>query len=231
MSVEGQRATRELLARAHSPDTVDRIYNDKIQYRTLHLRPTSPPPAAVNARAARKRTRQQAKDKKKQKPKPLSSRERRSLGLYDIPRDQQKYEVYEPLNDLWKGYILEVLGNDVYNSGPNVGAKLASAEYHGALVEVVRSKCPSRVGISGIVVKDRKFVMEVITKKKGVKVVPKEGTTFRVSVDTKPNPDSTDGGATGHQNLFVFDVLGDQMMVRSADRANRKFKMHFLPEL
>ncbi|CAG9977936.1 unnamed protein product [Clonostachys byssicola] len=229
MSIAAQKATRDLLARAHSPDSVDRIYKEKIQHRTLHLRPTSPPPSVTNARAARRRARQQAKDKKKQKPAPLSSRNRRKLGFYDIPRDRQKYEIYEPLNKLWMGYICEILGGDVYNVGPNVGAKLASAEFHGANVEVVRSRCPSRVGIAGIVVRDRKFTMEIITKKKGVKVVPKEGTTFRVAVEV---PEAQAGATAEPSNKkFMFDILGDQMMVRSADRANRKFKMHFLPEL
>jgi ribonuclease P protein subunit POP4 len=206
--------TKDLLARAHSPDTVERIYGDKIQHRTLHLRPSSPPPAAVNARAARRRARQQAKEKRKQKPAPLSSRQRRQLGVHDIPRDAQKYELYEPLHTLWTGYMKEILGGDVHVGGPNAAAKLASAEYHGAHVEVVRSACPSRVGISGIVLRDRKFVLEIITKSKGVKVVPKEGTTFRFAVEE-----------------FVFDVLGNQVMVKSADRANRRFKNHFIEEI
>jgi ribonuclease P protein subunit POP4 len=234
-----QKATRDLLSRAHSPDTVDRIYSDKIQHRTLHLRPSSPPPTLVNARAARRRTRQQAKEKKKQKPQPLSARQRRQLGLQDIPRDGPKYEVYEPLNKLWTSYIHEILGSDISNGGPNAAAKLSSAEFHGARVEVVRSGCPSRVGITGIVVRDRRFVMEVVTKKKGVKVVPKEGTTFRVSVDAPAsddvNTEATTKAADGKDALqtahFVFDILGDQLMLRSADRANRRFKAHFLTNL
>lgn len=230
MSNPGQQATRDLLARAHSPDSVERIYSEKIQYRTLHLRPTSPPPATTNARAARRRKRQQEKEQKKQKPAPLSSRDRRRLGLYDIPRDGQKYDIYEPLNKLWLGYIREVLGSDVYVGGPVAAAKLASAEFHGAHVEVVRSRCPGRVGTAGIVVRDRKFVMEIITRKRGLKVIPKEGTTFRIGVEaTADGEDAAAVGATS--KTFAFDILGDQLMQRSADRANRKFKAHFLRNL
>lgn len=105
----------------------------------------------------------------------------------------------------------------MYIGGSDTAAKLASAEFHGANVEVVRSRCPGRVGIAGIVVRDRKFVMEIITRKRGLKMVPKEGTTFRVSVDVE--------GKEGRH--MVFEVLGEQMMMRSADRANRKFKAHF----
>lgn len=49
------------------------------------------------------------------------------------------------------------------------GPMLVSADYHGALVEVVRSRCVSRVGIRGIVVKDTKFTFEIITMKNELK--------------------------------------------------------------
>ncbi|OAA46140.1 Ribonuclease P/MRP, p29 subunit [Metarhizium rileyi] len=222
---EPQMIVQDLLARAHPPDSVNRIYSEKIQHRTLHLRPSSPPPAVFNARTARRKARAQKKAKSKTRPKPLTSRERRNLGLYDIPKDGQKYSIYKPLYELWQGYAREVLGSDIFRGGPEAAAKLASAEYHGALAEVVRSQCPGRVGIKGIVVRDRKFVFELITEKKGIKVIPKEGTTFRVEIKAETTSTATDSKA------FVFEVLGDQLMLRSADRANRKFKQHFLPNL
>ncbi|KAF7554902.1 hypothetical protein G7046_g6686 [Stylonectria norvegica] len=225
MEASAQKATQDLLARAHSPDSVKRIYSEKIQHRTLLLRPSSPPRSTTNTRIARRKAREEKKARQRKKPKPLSSRERRKLGLYDIPKEGQKYDIYEPLNRLWLGYIREILGNDVYLGGAGAAAKLASAEFHGAAVEVVRSRCPGRVGIQGIVVRDRKFVVEVVTEKRGLKMVPKEGTTFRVKVPAE------DTAATEEKKTFVFDVLGDQMMLRAADRANRKFKSHFLPNL
>lgn len=222
---KASQPTRDLLAKAHPPESVERIFTEKIEHRTLHLRPSSPPPSVTNARAARRKKRQTAKAKAKQKPAPLSARERRKLGLHDIPREGQKYEIYEPLNKLWQGYICEILGGDVFAGGPGAAAKLSSAEFHGAKVEVVRSHCPSRVGIAGIVVRDRKYVMEVITKKKGVKMVPKEGTTFRVEVEIPAE------GQEPAVKTFLFDLLGDQLMLRSADRSNRRFKGHFLKDL
>jgi ribonuclease P protein subunit POP4 len=231
MASDAQKATRDLLARAHSPDTVDRIFTDKIQYRSLQLRPSSPPPHISNARERRRKLRQQAKDKKKLRPKPLSSRDRRKLGLYDIPREGHKYEIYEPLNRLWQGYMREILGAEIYTGGQGAAAKLSSAEFHGAGVEVVRSHCPGRVGIKGIVVRDRKFVFEIITNKRGVKVVPKEGTTFRVTVPVANADGSTEEVKGQEERVMQFDILGDQMMLRSVDRANRKFKSHFLEDL
>ena len=49
------------------------------------------------------------------------------------------------------------------------GAKLVSADYHGAEVEVVRSRCAGRVGTKGIVVRDTKFTFQIVTEKDEVK--------------------------------------------------------------
>lgn len=49
------------------------------------------------------------------------------------------------------------------------GSKLVSADYHGAEMEVVRSKCPSRVGLKGIVVRDSKFTFVMVTEKDEMK--------------------------------------------------------------
>ncbi|WYZ45003.1 hypothetical protein EsH8_VIII_000319 [Colletotrichum jinshuiense] len=222
-----QPITQALLARAHSPDSVNRIFSDKIQYRPLYLRPNSPPPS--NARSARRNAREESKKKQKLKPKPLTARERHRRGLYDVPRQGQKYSVFEPLHRLWLGYIEEILGSELYQGGSAAAAKISAAEFHGAAVEVSRSSCPSRVGIKGIVIKDGKFAFEVITPKNEIKVVPKEGTWFKFEIPVK-NP-GTDAVQEESQRRFVFEVLGDQFLMRGADRANKKFKNHYLKNI
>ncbi|KAK7955803.1 uncharacterized protein PG986_005025 [Apiospora aurea] len=232
-----QPLTQELLARAHSPDSAARIYSDKIQHRPLYLRPNSPPPAA-NARAARRKTRDEKNRKRKsQKPKPLSASQRRKLGLYDVPKEGRRYAVFEPLKKLWVGYMREVLGSHLYTGGPTCAAKLCAAEYHGAEVEVTRSGCPSRVGLKGIVIKDSKFAFEIITRKNELKLIPKEGTMFRLYIPA-PVQGATDTATTTSadkndesNNGFSFEILGDQFQYRSADRANRKFKAHYLEKI
>ncbi|SPO03237.1 related to ribonuclease P protein subunit p29 [Cephalotrichum gorgonifer] len=235
-----QPITQGLLARAHSPDSASRIFTEKIQYRPLLLRPSSPPP--TNARDARRKARQAEKQKSKQKPKPLSARERRRLGLYDVPRDQAKYALFEPLHDLWLGYIREVLGNDIHRGGPETAQKLTSAEFHGAEVEVSRSGCVSRVGVKGIVIKDTRFVFEIITRRNKIKTVPKEGTMFRVVVPVEKRRaeggegegEGADGKTAGEgagTEDFIFEIHGDQFLYRAADRASKKFKAHNLKNL
>jgi ribonuclease P protein subunit POP4 len=219
---DSQSLTHDLLRRAHSPDSVNRIYSDKIQYRPLFLKPSSPPPST--ARDARRKARTEKKKRAKAlKPKPLSARERRKLGLYNLPPDGQKYSIFAPLNKLWVGYIREILGSELYNGGQGAAAKLSAADFHGAEVEVSRSRCPSRVGVRGIVIKDSRFTFEVITPKNQIKILPKEGTMFRVHV---PAPD-----ASPDRKPFCFEIHGDQFQHRSSDRANKKFKNHFLKKL
>lgn len=217
--------THGLLARAHSPNNAQRIFNEKVHYRPLFLRSNSPPPSE-NARQARRKAREDKKKRAKAlKPKPLSSRQRRKLGLYDVPKDGQKYSIFEPLNRLWCGYIREILGQELYTGGQGASAKLAAADYHGAEVEVCRSRNPGRVGSKGIVVKDTRFTFEIITKENQLKLVPKEGTTFRISVPVA-ELSAVIGG--GDREEFSFEVLGDQFQFRPADRANKKFRAHYL---
>ncbi|KAK0715603.1 Rof/RNase P-like protein [Lasiosphaeris hirsuta] len=220
-----------LLGRAFEPDDANRIFTEKIQQRPLFLTPSSPPPSDL--RAARRRALQKKTEQRKKalKPKPLSASQRRKLGLYDVPREGQKYTIFEPLHNLWLGYMREILGGEIYTGGEGAAAKLASADFHGAEVEVVRSGCVSRVGIKGIVIKDSKFALEIITRKNNLKLVPKEGTVFRLEVPAPASEsDRHQETATAKQDQpssMVIEIHGEQFQYRSADRANKKFRSHF----
>lgn len=125
---------------------------------------------------------------------------------------------------MWLGYIWEVLGENCVPVTGGAAAKLCSADFHGAELKVVRSRCVSRVGVQGIVTKDSKFAFEVITKDDGRKLLPKEHTVFRFVI---PRP----GKEGAEKKDLVFELHGNQFIHRAADRANRKFKSHFLPDL
>ncbi|KAB2572663.1 hypothetical protein BFW01_g10307 [Lasiodiplodia theobromae] len=222
-----------LLSRAHSPDTTLRIYTDRVQRKPLLLRPTSPDP--TNARGQRQAARQRLAAQRRHKssaskPAPLSARQKRALGLYEIPKAQRRYEVFEGLHRMWVGYVREVLGlkenGGDYVTPAAVGPKLASADFHGAEVEVVRCRCVGRVGVRGIVVKDTKFTFEVITRGNEVKTIPKEHTIFRFEIPLA----SRDDAAEKPRNL-VFELHGSQFENRAPDRANKKFKQHAMADL
>ena len=164
-----------LLDQAHPTDIAASIFNDKVVRKPLHLRPTSPEPSSQDARKRRRhqRLRKQEHNRRKQKPKPLSAKEKRITGIYDIPKEERKHEIYVPLHKMWLGYMREVLGSKEgemgYVTAQGMGTKLTSADYHGAEVTVVRSKCVGMVGLEGIVVRDTKFTFQIITKKNELK--------------------------------------------------------------
>ncbi|CAK7242488.1 MAG: hypothetical protein STHCBS139747_003982 [Sporothrix thermara] len=303
MAAPARGVVHRLLERAHSPDTANQIFADKIQHREQFVRPTSPgreeeraaasttsaaaaaslaaaaaASAAAelaaagaqghNGREARRRSRRLKQEQRQHraralKPKPLSSRQRRALEReHDTTNGDQKkrkkktsiqYATFVPLHQLWLGYIREVLGpNELRSGGASAAAKLTAADFHGALIEVTRSACVSRVGTRGIVIRDTRFVFEVITPANEVKMVPKEGTFFRIEIpveegsdgsknddEKEATPDAIDASDAPNASTpapapvpkMVVELLGSQFMHRAIDRANRKFKQHFYKEL
>ncbi|KAH7394953.1 Rof/RNase P-like protein [Phaeosphaeria sp. MPI-PUGE-AT-0046c] len=225
---QGPPFGQALLERAFSPDTAASHYTERAVKRPLTIRATSPTPSA---RAVRRRTLNERKDRQrkhnKQKPRPLSAAEKRKLCLNEIPKDQQRYAIYKPLHDLWLGYMREVLGVDdpkrgAYLTPASSGQLLATADMHGALLSVMRSRCVSRVGLEGIVVRDTRFTFEIITRKNVLKSIPKEHTIFRFEIPLL-------GGE--ERKPLTFELFGEQFQTRAADRANKKFRMHYQPDL
>jgi len=80
---------------------------------------------------------------------------------------------------MWCEYVREILGMSTQTdidgkfkahvSPTTAGPMLASADFHGAMIEVVRSRCVSRVGLKGIVLKDTKYTFELITEQNELK--------------------------------------------------------------
>ncbi|KAG9842125.1 ribonuclease p complex subunit, partial [Aureobasidium melanogenum] len=231
---EKEHPAQSLLARAHEPTTSSQIFREKVQNRPLLLRPSSPDPRQ-NVRSQRQKARleKQRASRKSKKPRPLTAKQKRLLGVYDIPKDQRKYDIYLPIWKLWCAYMREILAMDKsrYVNPAAVGPLLASADYHGAMVDVVRCRCVGRVGIKGIVVKDTKFTLEIITAKNELKTVPKEYTVFRFEIPFAEEDGDGDSHMIEPRKPFVFELHGSQFENRPADRANRKFKQHIDPDL
>ena len=61
------------------------------------------------------------------------------------------------------------IGEKSFVTGKGAGSILASADYHGSEVTVVRSRCVGMVGLAGIVVRDTQFTFQIITKKNELK--------------------------------------------------------------
>lgn len=187
MSTSKTHIAQTLLERAHSPDTAEALFTERTKQKPLHLRPTSPTPADNRSRRRLHRLRKKEYFLRHQKPKPLSAREKRESGVYNLPKEECKYETFKGLNQMWAEYMRETLDlgpgaaawraqqqQNQQGSGKLVtalshGSKLVSADFHGAEVEVVRSKCSGRVGLKGIVVRDTKFTFVIVTESNEVK--------------------------------------------------------------
>lgn len=246
-----------LLSHAHPPSTSISIFTDKILHKPLLLTTTTTTTTQIHtriqnpvqsqaqssgnsnssdSRAKRRHIRQRKKEYylKHARPRPLSARERRAAGLFDLDFDSglthgsdlagdgdddshlssREYEVYAGLNELWNGYILELLGFtragvvvEHGNTGgaggggsssggisssrkkggvgsasrggggsgdenasellrkvtaASAGSLLASADYHGMEIEVVRCADVARVGLKGIVIRETRSTFTII---------------------------------------------------------------------
>ena len=171
MATKPRHVAQELLSQAFPPEEAARIFIEKVKQRPLVLRPTEVS-SGSDARERRRRARalQQATRRANgSKPRPLSAREKRKMSIYEIPREECKYAIYEPLHEMWVRYVQDVLGEGCTPVTASTAARLCSADFHGAELQVVRARCVGRVGLRGIVVKDTKFTFEIITEKNEIK--------------------------------------------------------------
>ncbi|KAG6813422.1 hypothetical protein H0H92_011119 [Tricholoma furcatifolium] len=211
-----------------------------------------------------KRARQKAhKDKKKRQM--IGKREAKERGVWRFDKNQAKFELFVPLHNLWMGYMSELLGlqqrppasapsSTHMPSSAGMHPKLVKADFHGSIVTVRRSKNPSLVNLSGIVIHETENAFKIITKKDSVKretfkpkkdaliklclVIPKENSIFSFAVplystlppsykqnEPLPAPDPAIPKTTVLELPHIeFELHGNQFRFRSAERAGRKFK-------
>lgn len=104
------------------------------------------------------------------------------------------------------------------------GSLLASADFHGAKIEVVRCGCVGRVGMKGIVVRDTKFTFVIVTDEDEVRTLPKRETVFQYEVPLPDENGQVPDEKESEGGKLVFELQGNQFETRPADRANKKFK-------
>lgn len=109
----------------------------------------------------------------------LSAKQRRALGVHRVPEEQCVFERFVPLTRLWDEYATKVISS---NSNETAALKLCGLDYHGCVMTVVRSTCPSRVGLEGVVIKETAKTLLLVSKANCSHVVPKAGTHFAFAV-------------------------------------------------
>uniref|UniRef100_A0A8C7BQS4 Ribonuclease P protein subunit p29 n=2 Tax=Neovison vison TaxID=452646 RepID=A0A8C7BQS4_NEOVI len=88
-----------------------------------------------------------------------------------------------------------------------IQTKLLKADLHGALVSVMKSKCPSYVGVTGILLQETKHIFKILTKEDRLKVIPKLSCVFAVEIDG-----------------FISYIYGSKFQLWSSERSAKKFK-------
>ncbi|RKP20829.1 RNase P subunit p29-like protein, partial [Rozella allomycis CSF55] len=145
--------------------------------------------------------------KKVKKPKRmgLTAVEKRRLKAFEIPKNYQKYECFTKLNELWNGYITEVLQDE---SGDSMLVALIKSDLHGAKIKVQRSKNKSVINKSGIIVKETANTFQIITEDDKLQSIPKMNSVFLLTTPIGKN----------------FLLFGNSFCIKSAERITKKFK-------
>ncbi|PZC73414.1 hypothetical protein B5X24_HaOG209547 [Helicoverpa armigera] len=169
---------------------------------------------------AKKRGKSQKRKPNKKKVRCLTRVEKRSLGFYNIPRNEVKYNDVVPLNEIWQNYMKDLLELD--KPVPDYTSKaweaftqtLFKADFHGSILNVVRSKCPSYVGKCGICIMDTRNTFKIVSKDNITTTIPKRECVFEMHL--------------GSQKVTLF---GKHLCVRPAERSTKKIKGHIHPDL
>ncbi|XP_011492043.1 ribonuclease P protein subunit p29 isoform X3 [Oryzias latipes] len=155
------------------------------------------------------RPKKQKTKRSSKRAKGLTAQQKKALKVFQIRPEHQRYELFLPLHDLWRRYVLDLCAGLKPTCPQFVQQKLLKADLHGAIITVVRSKCPSYVGQSGILLQEFKHVFKIITREDRLKVIPKRNSVFSVEV-----------------NGFVSHIYGSRFEQRASERSAKKFKVH-----
>ncbi|KAK3914013.1 Ribonuclease P protein subunit p29 [Frankliniella fusca] len=164
--------------------------------------------------------RRQRKTKSRRGKGSLSLTERRRLGLYQLNRHGSKFIDALPLHELWLQYISSLISlPDIEKNGftakpsdkqwSQVTLALYRADYHGAELEVTRSKCSSLRGIKGIVLMDTKNTFKMIGRDNIIRTVPKSPCVFSLNFEG-----------------YTCTIFGKYFCTRPAERSVKKVKGH-----
>nr|SVE73274.1 EOG090X0GV5 [Ceriodaphnia reticulata] len=151
-----------------------------------------------------------ANNQNRNKKKLLTSIEKRKLGLHKLPKAGLKYKSFASLHKLWVEYMENFLDLENSTVGANqdlLHQRIAKADYHGCLLMVTRSKCPSYIGAIGIVVLETKNTFQIICEDDQLRIIPKRDSVFTFNI-----------------SRWSFTLFGNHMNIRPSERASRKFK-------
>ena len=151
--------------------------------------------------------------------KALTAKEKRSLGLYRLPKKGLQYASFQSLHTLWLGYMTELLDLDNLEKGgwtPNLNEetrqlqlqmRVCRADLTGCLVTVSTAHCPGHVGTTGLVIMETRNTLQIISQDNRLRLIPKQGSSFSFNI----------GG-------YKFTVPGSSIHSKPAERITKKLK-------
>jgi len=220
---------------SHSSDS-SLVYTSRIQNRQVALE--NPAKESRTKQLANQRKARQQQDAARRKSRVISRKDAATTGVWDLKREETRYDLFLPLHLMWQSYMAELLGLSARPSSvtdqpllrmPNkqaMQAKLVKADFHGSIISVRSAKNPALVGLSGIVIHETENTFKVITLKNKLKVIPKHNSTFVFTIPlyAPAAAEPTDVP----EPMIEFELYGDQFTFRSSDRATRKFKQKLM---
>lgn len=146
----------------------------------------------------------------------MSAKEKKLFNLHHKDKHVTTYQDLLPAYEIWRCYMLEVVGYNQRNVQV-VQEHLLRADLHGARCMIHKATNPDLVTRSGIIMKETKYSLVLMTEKKNKMItVPKAGTVFQFNLDfLYPKK----------QMSPYFLLYGDQLLIRPFERPTRKFKV------
>ncbi|KAA8518795.1 hypothetical protein F0562_016431 [Nyssa sinensis] len=116
----------------------------------------------------------------KRSKKHMSMNEHKKIGSFDLPQEFHNFDIFKPMHEMWKSYIMQLLKN----VGKNQLAQcLLTADLHGAIVLVAQCKIADFIEVSGIMIRETAETFGIITRDHKFRVVPKKLSVFIVQAD------------------------------------------------
>ncbi|KAK9048673.1 hypothetical protein SSX86_032362 [Deinandra increscens subsp. villosa] len=116
----------------------------------------------------------------KRSKKHMSMKQHKKIGSLDLPQDLHKFELFKPMHEMWKDYMMQLL-KSVGKS--QMAQCLLGADLHGAHILVVECRMAAFKGVSGIMIRETAETFGIITKDDKFKVVLKKISVFMLQVD------------------------------------------------
>lgn len=111
----------------------------------------------------------------KRSKKHMSMKELKMHGSHNLPPESQKYEIFVPMHEMWKDYVIQMLKNV---GKQKVADCLLGADLHGAILRVIEHKTGAFNGAVGIMIRETAEAFGIITQENKFIVVPKRNSVF-----------------------------------------------------